>query len=93
MATPEGLDDTKLSLTEHLGELRMRLGKSLLAIVVTTAGAAFYAPEILDYSITPLTDVLKSRARVETVLVHDLKSERGAALAERLDDEGDVSLL
>lgn len=86
MATPDGLDDTKLSLTEHLGELRMRLLKSALAIVATMGGSLFFAPQILDYSITPLTDVLKARARVETVLVHDLKSKRGAELAERLGE-------
>lgn len=84
MATSEGLDDTKLSLTEHLGELRMRLAKSVLAIVVTTGAALFWAPQILDYSITPLTDVLQARARVETLLVHDVANERGAELEKRL---------
>ncbi len=90
MSPPNGLDDTKLSLTEHLGELRMRLVKSALAIVVTTGGSLVFAPEILDYSITPLTDVLKARARVETVLVHDLKSDRGKELAERLGEHARI---
>ena len=85
MADPHGLDDTKLSLTEHLRELRLRLAWSLLAIVITMVGSLYFAPEILEYSIQPLTKVLVARARVETILIHDGKSELGAKLAERLD--------
>ncbi len=69
MVEKAGLDDTPYTLTEHLTELRKRLAWSMLAVVVTTGGALVYAPEILEYSIRPLAEVLNDRARVETLVL------------------------
>lgn len=84
MADPTGLDDTKYTLTEHLSELRVRLAKSVGAVVLTMVGALAFAPEILEYSTQPLIEVLSDNARVETLLVH-ADDEEGRALAERLE--------
>ncbi|MCK6547450.1 twin-arginine translocase subunit TatC [Myxococcota bacterium] len=88
-AQKSGLDETKYTLSEHLTELRGRLVKSLLAVLLTTSVAISYAPELLDYTIAPLQQVLKNRTRVETVLVHK-DAKKGGELAERLESHAAV---
>lgn len=83
MAKKEGLDDTKQSLLEHLTELRSRLIKSMLAIVATTTVALIFSPELLEYVMKPLSDVLQKRTNVETLLVHGDEA-RGAAIESTL---------
>lgn len=85
-----GLDETTYSLTEHLGELRARIIKSLLGILLTCVGCAFYAPAILDYAIGPLQEVLSERVRVETLLVYPTADEGGDPVERRLDDHPKV---
>ena len=65
-----GLDTTQYTLTEHLGELRARLIKSILGVLVTTVGCGAFAPTILNYAVQPLKKVLAERSRVNTLLVH-----------------------
>lgn len=76
------LDTTQYTLMEHLTELRGRLLKSLLAIVVTTLACAVYAPVILDYSVQPLRAVLAERSRVETLVVNPDGAAIGSQLRE-----------
>ncbi|MCA9549600.1 MAG: twin-arginine translocase subunit TatC [Myxococcales bacterium] len=92
MSSERGLDETKYTLTEHLTELRTRLGKALLAVVLTMCGALVFAPEVLEYSIQPLMRVLTDRARVETLLVH-ADDDEGKALADRLEEHSRVHFL
>ncbi|MGY0066317.1 twin-arginine translocase subunit TatC [Streptomyces sp. QTS137] len=49
--------DGRMPLAEHLRELRNRLAKALLAIVLVTIGAAFFYNEIINFFTDP---VLKS---------------------------------
>ncbi|MBK8010371.1 MAG: twin-arginine translocase subunit TatC [Deltaproteobacteria bacterium] len=65
----EGPDQARLTLTEHLTELRARLLKSLLAVVVTSGLCLAFAEPILTYSVRPLLDVVRDRARLEVMIV------------------------
>jgi sec-independent protein translocase protein TatC len=49
---PEG----RMPLAEHLRELRNRLAKALLAILVITVGAAFFYDEIINLITRPILD-------------------------------------
>jgi Tat protein translocase TatC len=84
VSSEDGLDDTKMSLIDHLTELRARLIKGFLAVLLTTFGALAFAEDILDYSIQPLLHVLQDRNKVETILI-DKNEQSGATLAARLD--------
>ncbi len=86
------MDDNKYTLTEHLSELRWRLLKSALAIVVTSSVALIFADDLLTISIQPLQKALRSKSRLETVLVDD-DATRRAALADRLDDDERIRLV
>lgn len=86
------MDDNKYTLTEHLTELRWRLLKSVLAIVVTSAVALIFADDLLTLSIQPLQKALRSKSRLETVLVDD-DAPRRAALVERLEDDDRIRLV
>jgi len=80
------VDDSKYTLFEHLTELRSRLLKSALGIILTTSVAMIYSEELLSYSIQPLQRILRDKTRLETVLVDDDEA-RGKTLEERLDDD------
>ncbi|MFJ5779651.1 twin-arginine translocase subunit TatC [Streptomyces sp. NPDC093094] len=49
---PEG----RMPLAEHLRELRNRLAKAVLAIIVVTIGAAFFYNDIIDFFTKPVLD-------------------------------------
>jgi len=83
MARDDGLDDSKMSLIDHLTELRSRLIKGFLAILLTTFGALAFAEDILEYSVQPLMSVLHDKNRVEVILIHT--PEKSAELAARID--------
>ncbi|MFJ6987055.1 MULTISPECIES: twin-arginine translocase subunit TatC [unclassified Streptomyces] len=51
---PEG----RMPLAEHLRELRNRLAKSLLAIVVTTVIAAFFYKDVIQFFTDPILDAV-----------------------------------
>ncbi|MEG3629437.1 twin-arginine translocase subunit TatC [Streptomyces poriticola] len=51
---PEG----RMPLAEHLRELRNRLAKALLAIVVVAVGAAFFYNEIINFFTKPILDAV-----------------------------------
>ncbi len=72
------LDDTAYTLTEHLGELRGRLFKGLLAVLVTSGACLAFAPTILDYATEPLRATLRDGNRVETLIVHQQPEGRAA---------------
>lgn len=63
------IDDAQLTLTEHLTELRSRLLKSVLAVVLTSVVCLALAPQILELSTEPLRDVLRKNSRVETLVI------------------------
>ena len=69
MTDESQIDDSKMSLTEHLTELRGRIIASLLAVVLTSGVCLAFAPTILDYSVEPLAHVLRKNTRLYTVLV------------------------
>jgi sec-independent protein translocase protein TatC len=84
-AAPEsGLDETRYSLLEHLSELRTRLVRALLAVTVTMSGAMYFAPELLDYAIKPLREVLAAKNRAEVLLV-DREAARAQGLVDALE--------
>jgi sec-independent protein translocase protein TatC len=64
------MDSGKHSLSDHLTELRSVLIKSFLAVLLTTGGSLFFSPQLLDYSIRPLQDVLQDRNKINAVVVH-----------------------
>ena len=65
----DGPDDARLTLTEHLTELRARLLKSILAVFITSGLCLVFAEPILNYSVKPLLDVVRDRARLEVMTV------------------------
>ncbi len=78
-------DGQQLSLVEHLDELRGRLIKSILAVLLTTALCLTFAPRILDYSIRPLRAALAERSRVETIVVYP-DNDAAQTLADAVAD-------
>lgn len=50
-------DEERLTLVEHLEELRGRLVKSVIALVVTTAFSFFFTPRFLKWLIAPAGDI------------------------------------
>jgi sec-independent protein translocase protein TatC len=81
------MDESKYTLTEHLSELRGRLAKSLLAVIITSSVALFFADDLLTLSIEPLQKALRSKSRLETVVIDDDQARREALVARLEGDE------
>lgn len=77
------MDDSKYTITEHLGELRGRLIKSFGGIVLTTVASLAFSPTLLEHAVAPLLDVLEARSRIEAAVVHQ-DTKAAAKLGERL---------
>ena len=58
METTETTEDHKMSLTEHLVELRIRLTRSLIALGIGFGGCYYYKDWIFDIVTRPLTQAL-----------------------------------
>jgi sec-independent protein translocase protein TatC len=58
METTETTEDHKMSLTEHLVELRIRLTRSLIALGIGFGGCYYYKDWIFDIVTQPLTQAL-----------------------------------
>jgi len=58
METTETTEDHKMSLTEHLVELRIRITRSLIALVIGFGGCYYYKDWIFDIVTRPLTQAL-----------------------------------
>lgn len=86
------MDESKYTLTEHLSELRGRLAKSLLAVIITSSVALFFADDLLTLSIEPLQKALRSKSRLETVVIDDDQARREALVA-RLDGDERIRLV
>lgn len=85
------MDETKYTLTEHLTELRSRLIKSALGIVMTTMLCLYWAPELFDYATLPLRRVLREKNRIEAVVLNE-NAEAAQALGTRLETMPGVRL-
>lgn len=77
------VDEQKYTITEHLDELRTRLIRAIVGIVITTAGALVFSPQLLDYAVEPLIAVLAERTRLEVAVVH-ADAQRGDGLGAEL---------
>ena len=52
----ESVDESRMSFMEHLGELRTRLMRSLLALLVGLGIALPFSQQIMDYLAKPARD-------------------------------------
>ncbi|MCX5089119.1 twin-arginine translocase subunit TatC [Streptomyces sp. NBC_00365] len=71
-ADPEG----RMPLAEHLRELRNRLAKAVLAIVVVTIVAAFYYKNIIEFFTNPILDAVGCKSTFS-----DLAQQRSGTCA------------
>ena len=53
------LDESKMPLLEHLIELRQRLVRSFIAIIVLFFISYYFAPHIYTFLVQPLADILE----------------------------------
>jgi sec-independent protein translocase protein TatC len=63
---PEG----RMPLAEHLRELRNRLAKAVLAIVVVTIVAAFYYKNIIEFFTNPILDSVGCKSTLSQLAQH-----------------------
>ncbi|WP_031186856.1 twin-arginine translocase subunit TatC, partial [Streptomyces sp. NRRL S-1896] len=61
-------DEGRMPLLDHLRELRNRLLKSVLAVVIAVIGAAFFHKEIFEFLMKPILDSVGCKNGVETMV-------------------------
>ena len=64
LADPEDGQGARMSLLEHLGELRRRLFRALIGVVIGTIIGVFFAAEVLEFLIQPYCGIEKVAERV-----------------------------
>jgi sec-independent protein translocase protein TatC len=69
-ALRDDADDTPLTLFEHLNELRRRLFRSIIALVIGVLASAFFTGEILRYLIRPYGEELQVLGPTESVVMY-----------------------
>ncbi|MEM9726388.1 MAG: twin-arginine translocase subunit TatC, partial [Pseudomonadota bacterium] len=71
----DGLDDTQAPLIEHLRELRTRLIRSLIALVICVLGCWVFRQEIFQFLAQPLVDVLEPRGLQHNLIITSLTEQ------------------
>lgn len=71
----EGLDDTQAPLIEHLTELRTRLIRSLIALVICVLACWAFRKEIFQFLATPLVQVLEPRGLKYNLIITSLTEQ------------------
>jgi sec-independent protein translocase protein TatC len=56
----ESVDESRMSFMEHLGELRTRIMRSLLALLVGLVPALIFSQQIMDYLVRPVRETNRS---------------------------------
>jgi sec-independent protein translocase protein TatC len=76
-----GVNDTRMTLIEHLEELRQRLIKAIIALVVTTLFSLVFTRQLLLALIAPLGGVLPQAVRPTETFVTYMKVALMAGIA------------
>lgn len=63
----DGYDDHRLTLLEHLNELRKRLVWAALALVIATVFSFLFAQDLLDFLLTPYSNSIGTTATLQTL--------------------------
>jgi sec-independent protein translocase protein TatC len=63
-------DETPISIWDHLNELRSRLFRSLIALVIGVLAAAIFTERLLKYLITPYGTELQVLGPTESVVIY-----------------------
>ena len=61
MAQQDNIEESKMPLLDHLIELRQRLLRSAIAIVVLFFICYYFAPHLYDFLVQPLADILEKQ--------------------------------
>ncbi len=64
------IDETKAPLLEHLIELRTRLIRSVVAIIVLFFAGFYVAQDIYNFLVGPLFDIYRSQGRTDQMMIY-----------------------
>ena len=63
-------DETPISIWDHLDELRMRLFRSVIALVLGVVASAIFTEQLLKYLIKPIGTELQTLGPTESVVIY-----------------------
>jgi sec-independent protein translocase protein TatC len=66
--TPETPEPGRMTLLEHLQELRVRLRNSMIVLLVAAVGASFFAMRFFDFLVQPVEGALRALHQQPTIV-------------------------
>lgn len=85
---PDEEDGAHMSLLDHLGELRVRLTRSFIAIAVGMVACYGFADKMFDILMQPMIDVFQKRMAEKPMLPEGFYEDFRRALTDVLADKG-----
>nr|WP_321514610.1 twin-arginine translocase subunit TatC [uncultured Pseudodesulfovibrio sp.] len=78
----------QMSLLDHLGELRIRLTRSFIAIAIGMIACYSFAERMFDILMQPMIKVFQDQAAQNPILTPEFYQDFGRALAQVLSEKG-----
>lgn len=78
----------QMSLLDHLGELRVRLTRSFIAVAVGMVACYGFADKMFDILMEPMIKVFQAQAEKNPLLAPGFYEDFGRALSELLSEKG-----